>query len=225
MEHFPSIEQRPRRDPTLFAFLSLYLLLLAFFILLNSLSQTKEERMQAALGSIDVTFKYEFETPLPPRPEKNNPGDPVGPDSFQAELHEVFEGALPVGRYRILEKGNLIEVAVPADLIFVPGRAKLRSPRRGLMQNLAAGLANPSDGGRYEIEFQIGAGAALPNVDQAAGSLGVLRAGAFARDLRRRGVPGRLIGSGIVTGNPNQVRLTFHRRPLQLGQRFGRDLR
>ena len=66
---------RPRMsDPSVVVFLSLYLLLLAFFILLNSLSQPVAERIDAALGSIDATFRSPLETIVQSRTATSTPG-------------------------------------------------------------------------------------------------------------------------------------------------------
>lgn len=222
MDRPDTANARPQSSPSNVAFLSLYLLLLAFFILLNTLSQTEKSRMEAALGSIDATFRSEVETKLQSRTATSTPGPVIGLDSLQAELRHLFEAVLPVGQFRIIEKGNLIQIVTRSDLIFVPDRPALRTTRTNLMEGIAAGLTQTGDGARYEVEFQIGTGPALPKTGAAGRSLSVMRAGAFARDLRARGLPKRMIAAGISPGNPDTVRITFFRRGADSRLDFGR---
>ena len=46
------------RNPLLFQILSLYLLLLAFFVLLNSISNVEKARSRAVTGSLNETIKF-----------------------------------------------------------------------------------------------------------------------------------------------------------------------
>ena len=196
-----------RPDPSVVVFLSLYLLLLAFFILLNSLSQMEQDRTLAALGSIDATFKSRIETAVAWRPARSVPGSVMGPESVPARLKRLFETVLPIGRFEVLQIGNLIRVTVPSDLIFVPGKSALRATRTSLMESIADGLAQGTAEGHYQVALQIGAMADLGAGEKPA--LALARAGEFARDLRRRGVPARRIAIGLGPGDPGQIRLTF----------------
>ena len=196
-----------RPDPSVVVFLSLYLLLLAFFILLNSLSQMEQDRTRAALGSIDATFKSRIETALAWRPARSVPGSVSGTERLPARLKRPFEPVLPIGRFEVLQVGNLIRVTVPSDLIFVPGRSALRATRTRLMESIADGLSQRTAEGHYQVALQIGTKADLGSAGEP--ELALARAGVFARDLRRRGVPARQIAIGLGPGDPDQLRLTF----------------
>ncbi len=198
---------RPERvDPSVVNFLSLYLILLAFFILLMSLSQMKQERIQAALGSLDVTFKSRIETK---QSEKTTPPVPervVGFETFPDRVERQFEASLPIGRFEVRRIGDLIRITVPSDLIFVPGKPHLRATKANLIDAIAEGLSPGGSPKLYQVALQIGTNTASTGGDP---SLAMLRAGAFARNLRRRGVAARRIAVGLGAGNPGQLRLTF----------------
>ncbi len=55
--------RRERTDPTIIVFLSIFLLLLGFFILLNAISEESQVRAELAKGSIAATFRSQRTTP------------------------------------------------------------------------------------------------------------------------------------------------------------------
>jgi len=205
---------RPRAtDPSVVVFLSVYLLLLAFFILLNTLSQPVAERTDAALGSIDATFKSPLETILQSRKATSTPGSVIGSDSLQPSLRKLFETTLPVARFRVLEDGNIIRVTAPVSSFFEPASDRLRSTRQDLMDGIAAGLVHAARVTRFEVEFLIGTGKTLPPPRWALDALPVRRAARLARDLRQRGVDGDLIGVGVSPGARDRIVIFFRARP------------
>ncbi len=197
----------PRVDPTVVNLLSLYLILLAFFILLISLSQMEQERIQAALGSIDVTFKSKVETKHSEETTPTIPEQVVGFETFPDRVKRQFETSLPIGRFEVRQIGDLIRITVPSDLIFVPGKPHLRATKANLIDGIAEGLSQGGPPERYHVALQIGTDTTAPAGGEP--SLAMLRAGAFARDLRRRGVAARRIVVGLRAGNSGQLRLTF----------------
>lgn len=194
-------------DSGVMTFLSLYLILLAFFILLMSLSQMEEERIQAALGSIDVTFKSNIEPKHSETAKRPASERVVGIKAFAERVKRQFEASLPIGRFEVRQVGDLIRITVPGDLIFAPGKPHLRATKASLINGIVEGLSQARLSERYQVALQIGVGRTSPDAGKP--SLAMLRAGAFARDLRRRGVAARLIAVGLRAGNPGQLRLTF----------------
>ena len=200
-----------RVDPTVVNFLSLYLILLAFFILLMSLSQMEQERIQAALGSLDIAFKSKIETKQSENTTTPTPQRVVGFETFPERVKRQFEAALPIGRFEVHQIGDLIRITVPSDLIFVPGKPHLRATKADLIEGIALSLSQSRAPERYHVALQIGTETTSTTSRGAAGkpSLAMLRAGAFARDLRRRGVAARRIVVGLRAGHAGQLRLTF----------------
>jgi len=189
-------------------FLALYLLLLAFFIVLYSISQPEEVRTDAAINSLTATFQAErlSSDEAPQFTSSSGPFDPV--ENFHNQVRGLFARDLPIARFEILQLGNTLRVRVPSEALFVPGRARLREQRTALMEALADALSRESSEGRFEVELIVGAGAELPSA-AAPPSLALRRAAALARDLRGRGVPARSLSAGLREGNATGVEMFF----------------
>jgi flagellar motor protein MotB len=197
-------------------FLAFYLLLLAFFIVLYSISQPEEVRTDAAINSLTATFQAErlSSDEAPQYTSSSGPFDPV--ENFHNQVRGLFARDLRVARFEILQFGNTLRVSVPSEALFVPGRAQLREQRTALMEALADALSRESSEGLFEVELIVGAGAKLPTAG-AAPSLTMRRAAALARDLRARGVPARALSAGLRAGNAKGVEMFF------LGPRGGQS--
>lgn len=195
-------------DSNIGLFLALYLLLLAFFIVLYSISQPEQVRTDAAINSLTATFQAERlrGDEAPQFTSSSGPFDPV--ENFHNQVRDLFGRELAVARFEILQLGNILRVRVPSDALFVPGQARVRVQRTALMEALADALNRESVDGRFEVELIVGTGAKLPSAG-AAPSLTMRRAAALARDLRARGAPARSLSAGLRTGNAKGVEMFF----------------
>lgn len=205
----PAAAPRPTgNDRNVALFLALYLLLLAFFIVLYSISQRDEVRTEAAINSLTATFDADRLTSdeVPQFTSSSGPFDPV--ENFRREVRGLFARDLPIARFEILQLGNTMRVRVPSEALFVPGRARVRTERTALMEALADALSQETSQGRFEVELIVGSGAELPS---AAGrpSLALRRAAALASDLRGRGVAARSLAPGLRAGNAKVTELYF----------------
>ena len=190
-------------------FLALYLLLLAFFIVLHSISQREEARTAAAIDSLTATFRAQrlASLEIPQLTSTAALLDPV--ESFRAAVRGVFERELRIARFDILQLGDAMRVRVRSDALFVPGEATLRRERAKLMNALADALGRRSTDLRFEVEFILGSGRTLP---VPAPGLTVRRAGALARDLLGRGVAAAQIAAGVAAGDPAVIQMLFYAR-------------
>ncbi|MFA9461502.1 OmpA family protein [Thiohalorhabdus sp. Cl-TMA] len=104
-------------------FVSLFMILLAFFILLNSIAKIQEERKKQAIESLGGAFGYMpsglslFDTASE---APNPPGPPLKPETEQDrlmdQLRRIFTGKLGAGvevRPAATGNGALIEVGTP----------------------------------------------------------------------------------------------------------------
>lgn len=201
-----------KSDSSTIALLSLYLLLLAFFILLNSISQPERTRTEAAIGSLDATFSGK--KPISTTLESVSTGSATSaqPDTFQIKLLQLFQIELPLARYQLVERGSVMRIVVPTDSLFERNGVDIRPSRISVLDGIAEALQSDIETVRREVEFMIGAGSTLPSIEATAGQLQVNRAGAFARALVKRGVPQTEIRTGLFPGDSAQVRLTFYVR-------------
>lgn len=201
-------------DTTIFLFLSLYLLLLAFFILLNTISETRDERVAQAV----VSVKESFQNFSPPSREflesAANPDSLIAAEAYLDDIQNVFSAQLKNAKYQRKTNGTLLRALIPVDDMFEHKSERMVPATGMLLDAIANGLGTSRMGTRREIEMIIGTGERLPSDKALGGVLELRRASAFARALRARGVNGNSIASGLRQGDSETVQLTFYVRKL-----------
>lgn len=204
-------------NASLVLMLSLFLLLLVFFIVLNAQTVRRPERTGAVMASVERSFPdFAIDARL------RDGTDPVASRSgtvFAAErLHEMgelFATAIAVARVDSVAPGRLLEVRLPADALFLPGTANLRPDRQGLIDRIALALRAERPGERMEVD-------ALLAIDEGAPSQPpgpVRRAGALARALTGDGAPVGSVTVGVERGASGSVRFLFSLRAAGEGRR------
>ncbi len=214
MDEHQTLERRPTVGGAsiVIQFLSLYLLVLAFFILLITISTPEEVKSRAVKDSLTSTFA----SILPPRTAletfTSKEGEVLAKPEFLETVNGLFATALGVEKVEIVQPGRLMRVLISADSLFVPGKTKIRESRFPLIDQLIAALSGGPPGFHFEMEFVIGseltAGGELPMAQDPQ----MARAGAFARELLARGAPPESISIGLRPGDPDQVALRFYVR-------------
>lgn len=201
----PTTGDRPSADGTPVLLLGLFLLLVAFFIVLNALSTFETTKARQVLESVGKTFS----------PHRASPGlsSRLGPRTGEAlsldEIERIVATEIPLARIEKPGDGRLLRLTLPVDALFRRNSSAFVSARSMLLDRMAAVLAAPPAGLRYELEFLLaGDGAALT-----ADALAVGRAGQFARRLRSRGAPADRIAIGAAGGAPDEIVLRFLIRP------------
>ncbi|MFQ5535498.1 MAG: flagellar motor protein MotB [Sphingomonadales bacterium] len=190
-------------------FVSIYLLLFAFFVVLNAISNTDTVRVEAALGSVNATFTPEKQ-PRSPLTDLLNAGDQVmGNDKFRDQVHGIFQSLLDSPDFIASRDGDTLRITLPAHYLFYDLSPRLREERADLLERLSAVLAMSPSGLRQEIQIMLGTGADLPEMRGLATDLQVMRAGAFAAELTSRGTLANAITIGLTGGDPDAIHLTF----------------
>ncbi|MEE8394387.1 MAG: hypothetical protein V3R66_08585 [Rhodospirillales bacterium] len=200
---------------TIALFLALYLLILAFFILLVSISTLQDVKAKAAMTSVTTTFS----NILPPSVElkafSTEEGEVLAGQAFQEEVTNIFATAIQVAKVETVQPGRLMRVLFPADALFFPGKTEIRQGQFPFLDRIVAALSNRPPGVRYDMEFVIGSpftgGKNLP-IGQ---TLEIARGGVFARELRNRGAPPDSISIGLMPGNADEVIIRFYIRSLE----------
>ncbi|MEX2617766.1 MAG: hypothetical protein WD767_16880 [Alphaproteobacteria bacterium] len=209
MDAFEPSKPGPVQDTGPILFLGLFLLLLAFFILLNALATREEIRTRAVINSLILTFQApEQETPskevfisaLAPVPE---------PEDLVDEFERLWVASIPLLKVTRLSQGRTMEVNMPTNEFFVGPGAGLRADRVTLFVNTARALAFKSDGFVNELEFVFGVEKGLRRSGE---SVQVVRAAAIARELIANGAPPDTVTVGTQWGEARQIRMRFHVR-------------
>lgn len=190
-----------------YIFISLYLILLAFFILLTSISTVEKQETNAAFGSVIKTFNQERMVELQELSAANSNGLFRVRSALFEKVTGIFEETLALGQFETVAQGNRLQIQLTGDALFKDNSADLSAVTHDFMNRIAAALATPVRGFDYQLQFQMGVGPAYP----ASGNpnLPVLRGGAFARRLKKLGAPVEAIRVGGAIGDTNRVALTF----------------
>src|SRR5690606_33692870 len=98
----------PRNGAAVALFLSLYLVLLAFFILLVALSDGVSRKSREILDGLND----QFARTVPDRPARfvSDLGGVVSPAEFLGRVGEVYEAAIPAARIAVPAPGRLMEL-------------------------------------------------------------------------------------------------------------------
>lgn len=191
-------------------YVSLFLLLLVFFIVLNAQADRHEGRTKAVLNSFEnryPTFTIHPRLREGYEPVASRSGSVLAADRVEG-MGELFTTAVAVSKVTVVTPGKLIEVRLPADSLFVPNSAKIRTDRFGLLDRVVDSLRRPREGERLEVD-------ALLAIDDSTASQSpgpVQRAASLARALMTGGAPAGSVSVGIERGAPGSARLLFSLR-------------
>lgn len=193
-----------RRDPSLVPFLSIMLLVLAFFIILTSHATLNNEKVRAVTDSVKQHFSgTQIDVASGPQ------GGPLEPEARNVLRNVMvsFQGLVPldssVRQISALEQA----IRLPADLFFTPDSATLMEARRGLIGEVRRALDLRPSGWGYELELLV--------QGDPPSALTVSRAASLAEALAGDGADN---GSTVVAmgqGDPGWLVLLVRLRPAQ----------
>lgn len=210
--NYPVAPDSGGNKSTVSLFLSLFLLILAFFILLVSISTFEEVKSNAVMDSLSSTFRTVLPASGDPTEFTAKDGDVFAAQQFQDQVTEIFSAAMQVAKVEIVQPGQRMRASFPIDSMFSADSAELRPVALPLLDRIVAALSGSPPGLKFEMEFLIGAeyldGNTLP-VNQ---TLSLSRAGEFAREMAGRGLPPKSIAVGIEPGDAKRVNVWFYIR-------------
>ncbi|MHA1563983.1 MAG: hypothetical protein ACTSX7_01610 [Alphaproteobacteria bacterium] len=196
------------------ATLSLFLLLLAFFVLLSTLSRFEATRTKAVLGSLDATFRAPDEVGLA-RQLDSLVGTVVGAERLEEIVTDILRTAVALEAYKLVRIGSELTATFALSELFEPDSA---TPRPGSLEfagALADALEEQPTGLRYEVDVVLHPGDDTKD-------LAVQRAALLAQVLFDGGVSGEDLAVGLTAGDSRAVRLIFRIvRADNLGLSFG----
>ena len=196
-------------NPTVVLMVSLYLMLFAFFVVLNAISSEDRARVDAVLGSVQATFKSQSGDGKKFADLLAASDLVVGNDAYLDEVSRIFERLLSIPGYHASRSGDVLRVSLTARYLFYDFSPRLRHERDGLIDDLAGAIAASPQGLRNEIQLALESGPDLPGWDDLASNILIMRAGSFATELDNRGVAEAAIVTGLVAGESEMVHLTF----------------
>ncbi len=223
-EFLPPTFETARGPNTSALFLSLFLLVLAFFILLVTISTLEEVKTKSVMDSLTSTFTSIVPPSTDPTRFKSKEGDLVAGQQYQETVTDIFAAALQVAKIKVVHPGRLMQVQIPANTLFVAGEARIQANQFELLDRIVAAASGRPPGLRFDLEFVIGSRTREDGGLPQSQTLELARAGAFAREMSERGLPPDSIAIGIEPGDPNDVTMWFYiRRQEETRLRFQGD--
>lgn len=197
-------------DPSVALFLGLYLILLAFFILLSTISSLSASKSEAAVGSINSAFRSDSRI-------EALTGDSIlvarGAGQLDRNLlgavRASFSSAFPNEEINETVIGGAVRFVISADRIFQPGSPALQEEAGDLFERLAASLESSVLGFRNEVEVVLRTGEDLRSGENPEGRLLIERAGALAREMLAKGVFARSVQTGLRAGTSGTIAFFF----------------
>jgi len=208
--------QTGQGDAGIVLMLSLNLILLAFFILLNSIADFETTRMRAVLDSVDQAFNGTNRSIPDPATEPAGSGVLTEASDALSQIHALISAAIPGAKAKIVGDSEALRLDIPAGALFRIGEDTLRPSRAVLLRRVARALMlDPSGALRYEIEVLHGTVQRLGH--DAAGPDGALpleirRGGTLAQELLTQGLPAEALSIGLLPDHPELIRLTLRAR-------------
>ena len=190
-------------------YVSLFLLLFVFFIVLVSISEVQHPRARAVIDSVDAAFGHLpsalglVEPPSPPRPEA------VGVEGFARDVTGLLTGFAPLARSTLAAPGDsFLEISLPEDAVFEPGSATPKGEVLPTLDRLALMLQQRGPGPAVRMIWRAMLPADAPE-DGAAERLAGLRAATVAARLYAEGCPGDALAIAVERGGGPAIRIDF----------------
>jgi Membrane MotB of proton-channel complex MotA/MotB len=208
MARLAQAERGEPGDSSIVLLLSLNLILLAFFILLNAISEFEEAKTRQVIDSVNQAFYGQLEPTNAPALLNGSPGLLPEAEALTNDVGSLFEPLVATVRSTRTARTRAVHIELPSNALFGIGKDSLRSNRKALFQRLAKTLLRRRARDLvYNLEILHG----VP----ASGATGAAR----AQEIRRvSGIVALLIGEGltpemlsigVLPGKPGKVELVL----------------
>lgn len=205
MAHKEELEAtKAGQDASINTFVSIYLLLLAFFVVLNAISNQRVAKAGAVLESLNSAFQRQFAPPASVLDIISEPRAVAPTDEFLAEVRGLLASVFDVDANFPTTGGNLLEVEMPVSQLFEPGSVALKPEIETFLERFSELAVGGQPGERREVEFQFSA-----EPDEVGDNLRIRRAGRLARLLESRAVPATSIAVALKDGAEGTVTVAF----------------
>lgn len=201
------------KDPTLVQVLSLYLLLLAFFVVLFNASRYDVSRVAGVGESLTSTFKPTSGKPGDPRQNTSQLGQLAGGAVTLDSVAALVRTELEVSETEILRAGRLMRVRLPTNELFSPEQSSMSEQSQTFLDRFAAILGKQPVGLRHKVEISVGTDWVTPDQLEAAVPLAVARAAVFGETLLAKGALAGTVMSGVAFEAPAETVLLFRIDP------------
>ena len=207
-DHYLETKNKPKEIGQ-YLFLSLFLLLLSFFALLNALSTVEETKARDVLTSLAATFRSVVEPQTSAEIHIPSLGSAPSPEGLLKELERLWVNQVFVAKAKVVSPGQEMQLVLPANELFLGGESVIRSDRKNLIRNVARTLSVQATRFTTHAQIVLGSEAISEGQLQQKETLAMARAAAFAVALVKFGAPEKGISIGIRRGDRSKIRMRF----------------
>ncbi len=223
-------------------FLSLFLLLLAFFILLNTLSTFEEAKARQVIKSVTSTFKTELDEKTKAQIFVSTLGAVPDAKEVMESIETLWVTAVPLTKVESLQDGSMMQLSMHVNDLFVGGAIAMRNDRKNLLKAVSSALSARIEDSTIEMEFLMGVEALerikttapqnvsptnievpaydvnpeeidLAEFDEDSRALAFARVSTVANKFSEAGAPPSAITIGLRHADPKQLRIRFYVHP------------
>lgn len=195
-------------DSSIVLMLSLKLILLAFFILLNAISEFEEARTREVIDSVNKAFYGQLEPIKAPALLNGSPGFLPEADALFNDVGSLFEALVPAMRSTSTARARAVHIDLPSGALFRIGTDTLRPERKPLIRSIAQVLLQrrvPNLAYTLEFLFGIPAGGATG----AARAQEIRRASDLVRQAIDEGLAPEQLAIGVSPGRPGRIEVVL----------------
>jgi len=202
-------------DPTIVIFLGLYLLLLAFFMLLNSISNIDSERAVDAAESVGQAFSALKPPEVLGRDEMIAKGAVLETNTFQGQAKAAFATISRIAQVEFNEEGDKMRVETDVDSLFTADGESFKEKTSVFLDRIAKVINRGDEGMRREVEVIIGVGDELPQSVDAGSSQRLRQVTRFASAFIEREVSSAVISIGLSPGEDGNIVMFLNARTVE----------
>ncbi len=188
-------------------YVSLFMILFVFFIVLFSIAAQQRARSLAVLAGLDAAFGHmPSAVGLLPTPHGDAILDDQATIQFVADigasLGDILPGSHPAGAPR---PGTILNLDLPPEALFEPGTPALKPAALPALNRLAVILQRHRGGARFGVDLAATT-APAPATDRA---LATARVTALAAYLFAQGCPADAVTVAVAEGAKTSIQLDF----------------
>lgn len=206
----PGLSQsgRGKSSSHIVALLSLKILLLAFFILLNALATFEDDRRTAVVDSVRQAFQGILPNQISERRRPAALEMLDGAEQAVDELRRLFSKNLPIVERSESTDSWKLRLDMPVDDLFAADGNDMMPEGAETLRVIAGVLSGERYGQlNYRIDLLYGLSGGVSGV--AGNEAALARAGALVRSLERQGVPAARLSTGFLPDFAGKARFLF----------------
>lgn len=188
---------------------SLYLMLIGFFAVLNSLANHELVKSRTVIDSVKSAFNAVY-APHPPEVDLIADVQDIMPDeAYLGSVEQALKSYLHAKEYYATRGGNTLIVEVRQSHIFFPKTLRLRRAYRDFLGAVAKAASVPVIGGQRSVAVLVDTSASLPSARRANEDLDFRRASILVGQTADLGAPRAGLSTGLMPTGGDKVYFVF----------------